>query len=62
MSLLGIGGYVLPGGGLNYQALMAFCLVWGMGGAFISLRMSRWIAKRFTGVRLVDGRTGVLSG
>ena len=58
MSLLGIGGYVLPGGGLDYQALMVFCLLWGMGGAFISLQMSRWIAKRFTGVKLVDGRTG----
>jgi heat shock protein HtpX len=29
-----------------------------MGGAFISLQMSRWIAKRATGVHLVDGRTG----
>ena len=29
-----------------------------MGGAFISLQMSRWIAKRATGVQLVDGRTG----
>jgi len=58
LSLLGLGGYRLPGGGLDYQALMVFCLVWGMGGAFISLQMSRWIAKRTTGVRLVDGRTG----
>ena len=30
-----------------------------MGGAFISLQMSRFIAKRATGARLVDGRTGV---
>ena len=29
-----------------------------MGGAFLSLQMSRWIAKRATGVQLVDGRTG----
>jgi heat shock protein HtpX len=29
-----------------------------MGGAFISLQMSRWIAKRATGVHLIDGRTG----
>ena len=29
-----------------------------MGGAFISLQMSRWMAKRATGVQLVDGRTG----
>src|SRR6185503_5532171 len=29
-----------------------------MGGAFISLQMSRWIAKRATGVHLIDGRSG----
>jgi heat shock protein HtpX len=29
-----------------------------MGGAFISLQLSRWIAKRATGVHLIDGRTG----
>jgi heat shock protein HtpX len=58
LSLLGIGGYRLPGGGLDYGALMVFCLVWGMGGAFISLALSRFIAKRAMGVQLVDGRTG----
>ena len=58
LSLLGIGGYRLPGGGLDYSALMVFCLVWGMGGAFLSLQMSRWIAKRATGVHLIDGRSG----
>ena len=55
--LLGVGSGIGPGG-LNLQALAVFCLFWGMGGAFISLQMSRWIAKRATGVRLVDGRTG----
>ena len=34
--------------------LMAFCLVWGMGGAFISLLISKWSAKRFHGVRVID--------
>jgi heat shock protein HtpX len=29
-----------------------------MGGAFISLLMSRWMAKRAMGVRLIDGRSG----
>ena len=58
LSILGVGsGYIGPGG-LDIQALMIFCLVWGMGGAFISLQMSRWIAKRATGLQLVDGRTG----
>jgi heat shock protein HtpX len=58
MSLLGVRGYAGPGG-LDLQALATLCFVWGMGGAFLSLQMSRWIAKRATGVRLVDGRTGV---
>jgi heat shock protein HtpX len=58
LSLLGIGGYRLPGGGLDYGALMVFCLVWGMAGSFISLALSRFMAKRAMGVQLVDGRTG----
>jgi heat shock protein HtpX len=57
MSVFGIGRYVGPGG-LNVQSLAIFCLLWGMGGALISLQMSRFIAKRATGVQLVDGRTG----
>jgi heat shock protein HtpX len=44
--------------GLDIGALAMFCLVWGMAGSFISLQMSRWIAKRATGVKLIDGRTG----
>jgi heat shock protein HtpX len=58
LSLLGIGGYRIAGGGLDYSALMVFCLLWGMGGAFISLQISRWTAKRAMGVQLVDGRSG----
>ena len=57
LSILGVGRYVGPGG-LNIGALATFCFVWGMGGAFISLAMSRWIAKRATGMTLVDGHTG----
>ena len=47
--------------GLNPESvtgLMIFSLVWGMGGAFISLEISRWMAKRMTGVQLIDGRSG----
>jgi heat shock protein HtpX len=57
LSVLGIGGYYTPRG-LDYTALMGFCFVWGMGGAFISLLISRFMAKRAMGVQLVDGRTG----
>jgi heat shock protein HtpX len=59
LSFLGVGRYISPDGGLDIRALAIFCFVWGMGGAFISLQMSRFIAKRATGARLVDGRTGV---
>jgi heat shock protein HtpX len=37
---------------------MVFSLIWGMGGALISLAMSRFMAKHAMGVQLVDGRTG----
>ena len=62
LNLLGIGSYRTGTGsgpgGIDITSLAIFCFIWGMGGAFISLQMSRWIAKRATGVRLVDGRTG----
>ena len=57
LSLLGVTGYITADG-LDYAALMVFSLVWGFGGAFISLLMSRWMAKMAMGVQLVDGRTG----
>ncbi|MGE0815922.1 MAG: protease HtpX [Vicinamibacterales bacterium] len=58
LSLLGIGGYRLGGGRLDYSSLMAFCFVWGMVGSFISLQLSRFMAKRMTGLQLVNGQTG----
>ncbi len=57
LSLLGVTGYITPTG-LDYSALMVFCLVWGMAGAFISLQMSRFMAKMAMGVKLVDGKSG----
>jgi len=38
--------------------LLIYCAVWGFGASFVSLLISRWMAKRAMGVRLVDGRTG----
>ena len=57
LALLGFTGFLTPDG-LDYTALMMFSLVWGFGGAFISLAMSRWMAKMAMGVQLVDGRSG----
>lgn len=34
--------------------LLFICAVFGMGGSFISLAMSKWIAKRSTGARVIE--------
>jgi heat shock protein HtpX len=52
LRILGVQPY-LHAQGINYQALMVFCLVWGMGGAFISLALSRVMAKWSMGVKLL---------
>ncbi len=44
-------------GETNYFNLLIFCGVWGMGGAFISLAMSRIMAKWFMGVKVIDPNT-----
>ena len=43
--------------GLDYGSLMVFCLVWGMGGAFVSLQLSRFMANKKAGVEVVDPRS-----
>ncbi|MCB0322426.1 MAG: protease HtpX [Bdellovibrionales bacterium] len=53
-SIFGIGDYVTASGGIDFAALLVFCLVWGMVASTISLWMSRWTAKRFLGVKVVD--------
>ena len=53
LKVLGIQPY-LSAKGMDYQSLLAFCLVWGMGGAFISLMLSRVMAKWSMGVKIVD--------
>ena len=42
------------GGNLNMTSLMIFAAVFGMGGSFISLLMSKWVAKRSTGARVIE--------
>ncbi len=53
LNIFGIRPY-LDARGINYQALIMFCLVWGMGGAFISLGLSRVMAKWMMGVKVID--------
>lgn len=41
------------GSGLNYNSLLVFSAVIGFGGAFMSLAMSKWMAKRSTGAQVI---------
>jgi heat shock protein HtpX len=53
LNLLGVNGY-MTANGIDYRHLMIFCLVWGMGGSFISLLMSRFMAKTMTRAQVID--------
>ncbi len=52
-SLLGVNKY-LTANGLNLGALLGFAAVMGFGGAFISLLMSKPMAKWSTGARVIQ--------
>lgn len=43
--------------GLDYRSLLIICFVWGMGGAFISLMLSRVMAKWLMGIQLINPHT-----
>ena len=54
LSLLGFTGILQNNGiDLDYDSLMLFSLVFGMGGSFISLYMSKWMAKSLAGVKVI---------
>ena len=54
LSLFGVNRYFPQGG---YGSLMIFCFIWGMGGAFISLGLSRIMAKWMMGVQVIPPDT-----
>lgn len=41
------------GSGLDYNSLLVFSAVIGFGGSFMSLAMSKWMAKRSTGAQVI---------
>lgn len=53
LSVLGVKPY-LTSYGLDIRSLMIFCLIWGMGGALISLALSRKMAKWLMRVQIID--------
>ena len=53
LNLLGVEHY-LSGSGLNLTSLLIFCAVFGFIGSFISLFISKWMAKRSTGTHIIE--------
>ena len=56
LSIFNIQPY-LTKNGLNLGSLMAFCLIWGMVGSFISLLLSKVMAKWLMGVEIINTNT-----
>ena len=52
VKLLGV-DQILSANGINYMSLLIFAAVIGFGGSFISLAMSKWMAKRSTGAQVI---------
>lgn len=52
LRLLGVEPY-LQAGGLKLGSLLAFAAVMGFGGSFLSLAISKWMAKRSMGVEVI---------
>jgi heat shock protein HtpX len=53
INLLGVGKFI-SNGQMNLQSLLIFCAVFGFTGSFISLFISKWMAKRSMGVQLIE--------
>ncbi len=56
LQLLGVDRLLLSGNryGINYTGLLIFAAIFGFGGSFISLAISKWMAKRMTGAKVIE--------
>ena len=54
LNLLGVDSILDGRGGLNLTSLLIFASVFGFGGSFISLAMSKWSAKKLTGAQVIE--------
>ncbi|WP_408009645.1 protease HtpX [Pseudalkalibacillus sp. A8] len=53
LSLLGVNNYI-QGGNIMFGQLLVFSAVVGFSGSFISLAISRWMAKKMMGVKVIN--------
>jgi heat shock protein HtpX len=56
-SVLGI-DRMLTAQGIDFTSLILFSTLLGFGGAFVSLLISKWMAKWSTGAQVIDGTEG----
>lgn len=61
LSVLGVGSYINNQGGIDFGTLLIYSAVVGFSGAFISLALSRWMAKRIMNVRVLDPNSALSS-
>jgi len=57
VSLLGL-DKALAQNGIAYGPMLVMASIFGFGGAFISLLISKWMAKMSTGAQVIDGSEG----
>ncbi|MGE5640985.1 MAG: protease HtpX [Clostridia bacterium] len=60
-SVLGVDRWVAANG-INFGSLLILSVLMGFGGAFISLLMSKFIAKMSVGAQTIDGSEGTTQG
>jgi heat shock protein HtpX len=54
MPLLGVDRAIATETGLNLQGLLLMAAIFGFGGSFISLLISKWMAKKATGAHVIE--------
>ncbi len=59
LQLVGFEGFLDEQGvEMNLPSMLLFAAVFGMGGSFISLAMSKWTARRLTGAQVISEPSG----
>ena len=54
LRLLGVDRIMNQSGGINFNALLIMSMVVGFAGSFISLLLSKWMAKRSVGAQVIE--------
>jgi len=58
VTIFGLDRWAYSHSGMHLQGMLLMCAVFGMGGAFISLAMSKWLAKMSVGAQVITEPRG----